>query len=103
MSDDLLSNVEEIGTIKAGSLVAVPVENLKLYLKHHGLSTNRKTINVEVLRLGQGTTDIDDDNFLFLLFQVKIVEPGDPKIDGTIMCVDLNTLMTVKKKVAKKS
>lgn len=94
--DPFLGNFEVKASVTAGSRVAVPLEKLKPYLEHHGLSTSKDPITVEVKRMGPGTTDISDA-FRLVVIEVELVDNGEPAIDGKLMCIGFDDLVQIGK------
>lgn len=91
-NDPFLGNFQVKASIQAGSRVAVPLEKLKPYLDHHGLTSTKDPITVEVKRMGPGTTDISND-FMLVVIEVELVDNGDPAIDGKLMCIGFGDLV----------
>ena len=88
--------VKTVATISAGSKLQVSAAKLKPFLDHHGLSTTKDVLTVEVLRMGMGTTDINPNKTVFIVVEIKLIDNQDPAIDGKIMSVGFSDLVTIK-------
>ncbi|MFA7339641.1 MAG: hypothetical protein WC028_22865 [Candidatus Obscuribacterales bacterium] len=88
--------VETVASISAGSKLQVSAAKLKPFLDHHGLSSSKDTLTVEVLRMGMGTTDINPNKVVFIVIEIKLIDNQDPALDGKIMNVGLADLVTIK-------
>ncbi len=95
-STHAIDAVETVASISAGSKLKVSAAKLKPFLEHHGLSTNKDTLTVEVLRMGMGTTDINPKKVVFIVIEIKLIDNQDPALDGKIMNVGLADLVTIK-------
>jgi hypothetical protein len=88
--------VETVASISVGSKLQVSAVKLKPFLDHHGLSSSKDTLTVEVLRMGMGTTDINPNKVVFIVIEIKLIDNQDPALDGKIMNVGLADLVTIK-------
>ncbi|MFA7339644.1 MAG: hypothetical protein WC028_22880 [Candidatus Obscuribacterales bacterium] len=88
--------VETVASISVGSKLQVSAVKLKPFIDHHGLSTSKDTLTVEVLRMGMGTTDINPNKVVFIIIEIKLIDNQDPALDGKIMNVGLADLVTIK-------
>lgn len=78
MRFDDISEGKVIASVPVGRFV-VPLERLKLYLEHYGLTTDKDSICVEVKRLRRRTTSVSDDFIEFV--EVEVTNKGGPKVD----------------------
>jgi hypothetical protein len=96
LGEPAIDAVEPVTSISAGTKLTVSAAKLKPFLEHHGLSTSKDTLTVEVLRMGVGTTDINPKKLNFLVVEIKLVDNQDPALDGKVMNVSFGDLVTIK-------
>ncbi len=88
--------VKTVASISVGSKLQVSAAKLKPFLDHHGLSTSKDVLTVEVLRMAMGTTDINPNKTVFIVIEIMLIDNQDPAIDGKVMNVGFSDLVTIK-------
>lgn len=95
---DFLSDVPGV-TVKAslskGSKILVDAAKLKPYFDFHGRTTDKEQVTVEILQMGAGTTDLDENKIQLIVMEIILVDNNDP-IDGLTMFVGFGDVVTIK-------
>ena len=91
-----IDTVQTVASIAVGSKLQVSAAKLKPFLDHHGLSTSKDVLTVEVLRMAMGTTDINPNKTVFIVIEIMLIDNQDPAIDGKVMNVGFSDLVTIK-------
>ncbi len=82
-------------SLRKGSKLLVDAAKLQPYFDFHKRSTDKTQVTVEILQMGAGTTDLDENKSLPVVIEIIMVDNNDP-IDGLKMCVGFGDLVTIK-------